>query len=84
LPRRAWVARLEALRAQGWLYVEYADGEREYHDRLADPHELRNIYSSLSAAQRTALHATLEPVRNCHDATSCRAAQRSGGVAAQR
>jgi N-acetylglucosamine-6-sulfatase len=74
----------EALRALNWLYVEYADGEREYHDRLVDPHELRNTYSALAGEQQAALHATLEAVKNCHDATGCRAAERSGGIAARR
>jgi N-acetylglucosamine-6-sulfatase len=74
----------EAIRALTSVYVEYADGEREYHDLLTDPHELRNTYSSLVSAQKEALHATLEAVKDCHDATSCQAAERSGGVAARR
>ncbi len=74
----------EALRASTSLYVEYNDGEREYHDLRTDPHELRNTYSSLAPAQKEALHAMLVAIKNCHDATSCRAAERSGAVAAGR
>jgi N-acetylglucosamine-6-sulfatase len=74
----------EALRALTWLYVEYADGEREYHDLVADPHELRNTFSSLSDEQKTALHAMLDAVKGCHDARSCQAAERSSGVVMRR
>ncbi|NED52000.1 sulfatase-like hydrolase/transferase, partial [Micromonospora aurantiaca] len=31
-----------ALRTNDMLYVEYADGEREYYDRARDPYELTN------------------------------------------
>lgn len=74
----------EAIRALTSLYVEYADGEREYHDLVTDPHELRNTFPSLSVDQRASLHATIEAVKNCHDATSCQAAERSGGVLTRR
>ena len=73
----------EALRAPTSLYVEYVDGEREYHDLIADPHELRNTFSSLTAEQKTSLRAKLEAVKNCHDAKSCQAAE-SSGVATRR
>jgi arylsulfatase A-like enzyme len=74
----------EAIRALTSVYVEYDDGEREYHDLLTDPQELRNTFPLLSAAQKAALHATLEAVKNCHDAASCQVAERSGGVATRR
>jgi N-acetylglucosamine-6-sulfatase len=32
----------EAIRGPTWLYVEYANGEKEYHDLAADPDELHN------------------------------------------
>jgi len=66
----------EAIRAQTSVYVEYADGEKEYHDLTADPHELRNSFSSLSAARKSSLHETLEAVKDCHDAKSCTKAER--------
>jgi N-acetylglucosamine-6-sulfatase len=65
----------EAIRTATSLYVEYAGGEKEYHDLVTDPDELRNTYASLPAARKEALHATLDAVQNCHDAASCRAAE---------
>jgi hypothetical protein len=58
------------------LYVEYADGEKEYHDLITDPHELLNTYASLSGKRKAALHASLDAVTNCHDAVGCWTAQR--------
>jgi N-acetylglucosamine-6-sulfatase len=66
----------EAIRTLTSLYVEYADGEKEYHDLVADPNELRNTFAALAADRKAALHATLDAVQNCHDAAACRAAER--------
>jgi N-acetylglucosamine-6-sulfatase len=66
----------EAIRGLSSVYVEYADGEREYHDLAADPDELHNTFSSLSGEAKTALHAMLGAVKICRDANSCRAAER--------
>jgi arylsulfatase A-like enzyme len=66
----------EAMRTIISLYVEYADGEKEYHDLLADPHELRNTYASFPAERKAALHAALDAVKTCHDAAGCQTAQR--------
>ena len=66
----------EALRTASWLYVEYADGEKEYHDLATDPDELRNTFASLSPEEKTSLHATLEAVQACHDAANCWTAER--------
>jgi hypothetical protein len=30
----------QAIRMIDSLYIEYADGEKEYHDLVTDPHEL--------------------------------------------
>jgi N-acetylglucosamine-6-sulfatase len=65
----------EAIRGPAWVYVEYADGEKEYHDIAADPDELRNSFSSLSDAKKASLHAILAAVQNCHSAASCQAAE---------
>jgi hypothetical protein len=35
----------KAIRGPTWLYVEYANGEKAYHDLAADPDELHNTYS---------------------------------------
>jgi N-acetylglucosamine-6-sulfatase len=65
----------EAIRMATSVYVEYANGEKEYHDLVADPNELRNTYASLPADRKAALHAALDAVANCHDAAGCRAAE---------
>jgi arylsulfatase A-like enzyme len=65
----------QALRAKAWLYVEYADGDKVFHDLAKDPHELANSYESLSAASRRALRDALGAARICHAAKSCQAAQ---------
>jgi arylsulfatase A-like enzyme len=65
----------QALRAKAWLYVEYADGDKVFHDLAKDPHELANTYDSLSAASKKALRDALGAARFCHDAKKCRAAQ---------
>jgi len=66
----------EALRGLTSLYVEYANGDKEYHDLAADPDELRNSFSSLTGKQQEALHAALEAVKSCRGAESCSAAAR--------
>jgi hypothetical protein len=64
----------EAMRTRTSVYVEYADGTKEYHDLTADPQELHNSFSALPSAEQTALHAALGAIVNCHDAKSCWAA----------
>ncbi len=68
----------EALRTANAVYVEYADGEREYYNLARDPNELHNTYGRLSAKTRARLHNALRAVRNCHSGKSCWAAQRRG------
>jgi len=65
----------DAIRSSRFLYVEYADGEKEYHDLNADPDELQNTSSSLSSEQQELLHATLKADKLCHDAKRCWAAE---------
>jgi N-acetylglucosamine-6-sulfatase len=66
----------EALRTATTLYVEYADGDREYHDLVADPYELHNNFSALTAEQKSALHGAIAAMQSCHGAESCWTAQR--------
>ncbi|MEV4136716.1 sulfatase [Dactylosporangium sp. NPDC049742] len=61
----------EALRTASYTYVEYANGEREYYDRLADPYQLNNIAAQLPAARRAALHTALQQLRDCHTHEAC-------------
>ena len=65
----------EAMRAPTSLYVEYTNGEKEYHDLATDPDELHNSFASLSGEEKTSLHAMIEAVKNCHDAKNCWAAE---------
>jgi hypothetical protein len=64
----------EALRLETVLYVEYADGEREYHDLVADPDELRNSYAELSDVEKASLHTMLDALQSCRGALACQAA----------
>jgi arylsulfatase A-like enzyme len=66
----------EAIRTASDLYVEYANGEREYHDLAGDPNELRNTYSSLPAARKSSLGATVAALAHCQGAAACAAAGR--------
>jgi N-acetylglucosamine-6-sulfatase len=67
----------EAIRGLTWVYVEYADGEKEYYDRAADPDELHNIYASLPAEQKASLHTMVSALQNCHGTENCSAADGS-------
>ena len=73
----------EAIRGLTWVYVEYDDGEKEYHDRTTDPDELRNTFASLSSERKASLHAMLTGLSNCHDAKACEAVDGSSGSAAR-
>lgn len=75
-PRSGNPPSYEAIRTRTELYVEYADGEREYHDLVADPDELRNTFSSLSKEKKLALSAAVAAIQNCHGTQSCGTAQR--------
>jgi N-acetylglucosamine-6-sulfatase len=65
----------QALRGENWLYVEYATGEREYYDTLADPEQLNNVVSRQSADRLALLHTTLLEMRLCAGAEDCGRAQ---------
>jgi arylsulfatase A-like enzyme len=58
------------------VYVEYANGEREYYDIGDDPYERVNAYRRLAPAQRTELHAIVTALKRCHGSTACWAAGR--------
>src|SRR6266849_3513804 len=74
----------EAIRGSTWVYVEYADGEKEYHDHATDPFELQNSYASLPDDRKASLHAMVTALQSCHDAQSCSAADGTTRSAAQR
>ena len=48
---------------------------REYHDLSTDPYELRNIFTMLTAAEKSALHAAIAAMQAWHGSESCWAAQ---------
>jgi arylsulfatase A-like enzyme len=64
----------EAMRTSQFLYVEYADGEREFYDLRTDPFELDNQAGRLDPATLAQLHLALAGIENCHDGASCWAA----------
>jgi arylsulfatase A-like enzyme len=61
----------EAIRARQWVYVEYQDGTREYHDRTSDPYELQNTFWSLTPVTRQSLHSALAALQDCQGAQAC-------------
>ncbi len=81
-PRSGNPTTYEAIRSQTSVYVEYADGEREYHDRVTDPQELRNTYSSLPAVEQTTLAAMLAAMKRCQGGANCWDAARQAAGAA--
>jgi arylsulfatase A-like enzyme len=66
----------EAMRTSSELYVEYADGSREYYDLRTDPLELHDVVDSLTAARLAVLHRELRSLAVCRGAISCDAAAR--------
>lgn len=66
------------------LYVEYANGDKEYHDLPVDPDELRNSCSSLSGKKQDALHTALDAMGSRRGTESCSAAARQDHKLTQR
>jgi N-acetylglucosamine-6-sulfatase len=61
----------EAMRTNALLYVEYADGEREFYDLRTDPFELHNIADRLTQRQLSRLHTELRALESCHAGKAC-------------
>lgn len=61
----------KAIRSQTFTYVEYADGEREYYDRVTDPDELDNVYATLSPARKQQLAHEVAALSTCAGYISC-------------
>jgi arylsulfatase A-like enzyme len=61
----------EALRGSDWVYVEYANGEREFHDHKTDPDELHNTYAALPSETKNALAAQLGAISHCRGTQDC-------------
>lgn len=62
-----------ALRSEQWLYVEYANGERELYNLALDPYEMNNVVGSTDPVIVAQLHAQLDAMKHCTGA-SCRIA----------
>lgn len=60
-----------AIRASGFLYVEYGGGETEFYDLRRDPAELHNLANRLTPAQHAQLHRELRALKDCRGATGC-------------
>ena len=73
-----------ALRTERYLYVEYANGERELYDMRTDPHQLQNLAATADPELVAELSANLGHLRFCAGA-ECRIAEDARlGVAASR
>jgi arylsulfatase A-like enzyme len=70
----------EAIRLRSSVYVEYVDGDREYHDLGTDPFELSNRYDTLPAAEKAVLRALVDGLKRCHSAAACAEAERKAGT----
>jgi arylsulfatase A-like enzyme len=68
----------EAMRTHDFLYVEYADGEREYYDLRTDPFELHNLAAELSPVRLALLHSELLAIEQCHGGWQCWSAMHVG------
>ena len=64
----------EAIRTPTSLYVEYASGEREYHDLTEDPYEMHNLAGRLPPALARRLHDVAAAAEHCHGPASCQRA----------
>ena len=64
----------EAMRTHQFLYVEYADAEREFYNLRTDPFELHNLAGELTARQLARLHRELSRLERCRGARRCAAA----------
>ncbi|MBK6648197.1 MAG: sulfatase [Anaerolineales bacterium] len=59
------------IRGEGYVYVEYANGEIEFYDLQADPYQLENLAGRLSPETLSRLHVRLEALMEC-EASACR------------
>ena len=64
----------QAVRSGDFLYVEYANGERELYDLSKDPYELHNLQAKADPVFLKRFSAYLAALRQC-DGASCRTAE---------
>ena len=66
LARFVYIPDYSAVRSDRYLYVEYADGERELYDVVADPDEANNLAGRKKAGVQRRLAEVLAELRTCH------------------
>lgn len=75
--RQAWAEMpptYDAIRLPDAVYVEYADGGREYYDIAHDPDQLRNLAPALTEFHQAALSDALAALVDCRGPDECWAA----------
>ena len=65
LRRSGGVPDFDAVRTTRWLYVEYADGQRELYDVRHDPDEVVNLAGRGHVSVEATLHRRLDALRTC-------------------
>ena len=73
LERHAPIPNYDAVRTQRYLYVAYANGDRELYDTSTDPGEIHNLAGKMPTLQH-ALARRVAKLRNCQ-ARGCRIAE---------
>ncbi len=68
------IPEFHGLRGNGFTYVEYVTGEKEFYDLTKDPYELHNLVTKLDADSLKALADRLAALVKCK-ADSCRTAE---------
>ncbi len=63
-----------AVRTENYLYVSYANGEKELYDLDRDPYELRSYYPGAGEALKDRLRGRLSSLAGCAGA-GCRSAE---------
>jgi arylsulfatase A-like enzyme len=81
LRRTRGVPNYDAVRTSRWLYVEYANGERELYDVRLDPDQLVNLAGLGHVSVESTLRRRLDALRSCRGRT-CRAPTAASAVGA--
>ena len=68
------IPEFHGLHGDGYIYVEYVTGEKEFYDLTKDPYELNNLASKLDTETLKVLSARVGELVRCK-AESCRAAE---------
>jgi len=73
LARHQPIPNYDAVRTRRYLYVAYANGDRELYDTRTDPGEIHNLAGTMPTIQR-ALAQRVNELRTCR-ARGCRIAE---------